>query len=777
MSTTASTEPYRDRTLPVGRRVDDLLGRMTLREKVGQVNQRLHGWELYDRPADGGPATLTRALDDEIDRFGGVGALYGLQRADPWSGRTTRDGVGAAEAADLARRVQERVRGRSRLGIPTLLVEEMPHGLQAVDGTVLPVNLAAASAWDPGLVHDAARAATGELRARGGHVALVSATDVLRDPRWGRAEETFGEDPYLASELTTAVVRGVQGGTGATGTFAPEEAAVVLKHVAGQGATVGGRNWPATELGWRELYEVHLPPVRAGVEAGAAGVMAAYNELEGVPCAASRRLLTGVLRGQLGFAGLVMADGQALDRLVRLTGDAAAAAARSLHAGTDLSLWDEVFPRLDEAVERGLVDVADLDAAVARVLTLKFRLGLFDEEARSAPPEAQGVEVVAARTREAAERLASAGVTLLQRGSGLLPLPSGRVAVMGPHAGTVTHLLGDYTAEQRPGAGTSLAAALGELAGPGTRVEHVPGATFEGAHESRDAAVALAGGADVAVLAIGGSSARAEASFDDNGAAVVDGRLTSMTCGEGVDLAGLRIGAAQLDLLRAVAATGTPVVTVVVGGRPHLLEEVLELSDTVLACFYPGIAGGRVLAEVLLGRRAPAGRLPATLPRRAEALPVAYNGKDHRSRGYVDVADPVLLPFGHGLGPVDAEITGLTLDRTEITRAELAAGARVRCTVALANPAPVAAPALVQAYLHRVTADAWPRTRELRGFARAVVPAGASATVTLELGARELEAVREDPAGLAYDVAAGVCEVQVGLSSRPACVVTLTIHP
>ena len=305
-----------------------------------------------------------------------MGALYGLQRADPWSGVTAETGIGAADGARVSDAVQRHVVENTRLGIPVLLVEEMPHGLQALDGTVLPVNLAVGATWNPELYEEAAALAAGQLRARGGHVALVSALDLVRDPRWGRAEECFGEDPYLAARFTEALVRGVQGPAGDR--IGPDRAAVVLKHFAGQGATVGGRNSAATELGARELHEIHLVAALAGVRAGAAGVMAAYNEFDGVPCAASHQLLTGILRERWGFGGLVMADGLAIDRLVRLAGDPVAAGALALRAGTDLSLWDDCYPRLAEAVRRGLVEEATLDTAVGRVLALKFRLGLFE---------------------------------------------------------------------------------------------------------------------------------------------------------------------------------------------------------------------------------------------------------------------------------------------------------------------------------------------------------------------------------------------------------------
>lgn len=505
---------------------------MTPREKVGQLNQRMYGWNAYRRTPDG-RFELTDALRAETDRFAGLGALYGLQRADAWSGVDHGSGPGAEDAAALADLVQRHVVESSRLGIPALFVEEVPHGLMALDGTVLPVNLGVGATWDPALYERAAAHAAAELRARGGHVALVSALDIARDPRWGRTEECFGEDPYLAARLTEALVRGMQG---SGELFAPDKAPVVLKHFAGQGATVGGRNSAESELGLRELHEIHLPAARAGVRAGAAAVMAAYNEVDGMPCSGNRALLTELLRDEWGFEGLVMADGFAVDRLARITGDKVSAGALALNSGVDLSLWDEGFTHLEEAVERGLVEEAALDAAVARVLRLKFRLGLFDRQLAATPPAPTG-------GRTLSVDLARAAVTLLAN-DGTLPVGAhvSRIAVLGPQSATAAHQSGDYTAPQRPGTGSSVLDALRRLAPPGVDIRHARGCALTGDDRSGiPEAVAAAAASDLAVLVLGGSSARTpDTDFAANGAAL--NAVSEMTCGEGVDLAGLRLG-------------------------------------------------------------------------------------------------------------------------------------------------------------------------------------------------------------------------------------------
>ncbi|MCX4556127.1 glycoside hydrolase family 3 C-terminal domain-containing protein [Streptomyces phaeochromogenes] len=722
---------------------------MTLREKAGQLNQRMYGWDAYRRTPDG--FELTEALYAETERFAGLGALYGLLRADAWSGVDPSTGAGAADGATLADLVQRHVMESSRLGIPALLVEEVPHGLMALDGTVLPVNLAVGATWDPELYEQAAAHAAAELRARGGHVALVSALDLARDPRWGRTEECFGEDPYLAARLTEALVRGMQGQSGCgDGQFAGDKAAVVLKHFAGQGATVGGRNSAESELGPRELHEIHLPAARAGVRAGAAAVMAAYNEVDGLPCAGNRALLTGLLRERWAFDGLVMADGLAVDRLARITGDTVSAGALALNSGVDLSLWDDGFTHLEEAVERGLVTEDVLDAAVARVLRLKFRLGLFErpctDDRLTAPSPDRG--------RELSTALARGAITLLHDDGGVLPVrPTvSRIAVLGPHAATTAHQLGDYTAPQRPDTGASLLDGLRRLAPPGVDIRHARGCALTGNDLSGiPEAIAQAGVSDLAVLALGGSSARTpETDFAANGAAL--GAVSEMTCGEGVDLAGLRLGRAQHALLDAVVATGTPTVVVLVQGRPHAVPEAAERAAALLTAWYPGPWGGDALAEVLLGNAEPLGRLPVSVPRSAAQLPVYYNHKDTEYGAYVDESAEPLYSFGHGLSYTSFAYGPPLLSGRTVTVDVTNTGERVGRTV-------------VQLYIRRLVTSVWPRTLELRAFRNVELTPGETRTVAIPLDADQLAQVGAD---LETGVLPGTMEIRVAESARAA---------
>lgn len=744
------TALYRNPAAPIEARVRDLLSRMTLREKVGQLNQRMYGWNAYRRTPSG--FELTEALHAETERFAGLGALYGLLRADAWSGVDHVTGADAADSAALADLVQRHVVNESRLGIPALLVEEVPHGHMALDGTVFPVNLAVGATWDPELYEQAAAHAAAELRARGGHLALVSALDIARDPRWGRTEECFGEDPYLASRFTEALVRGMQGRNPGE-IFAPDKAPVVLKHFAGQGATIGGRNSAESELSPRELHEIHLPAARAGVRAGAAAVMAAYNEVDGMPCSGNRAVLTDLLRERWGFEGLVMADGLAVDRLARITGDKVSAGALALNSGVDLSLWDEGFTHLEEAVERGLVREETLDAAVTRVLHLKFRLGLFERpyttDQLASPPTALG--------RDLSTALARAAVTLLHNNADVLPIPptATRIAVLGPHAATTAHQLGDYTAPQRPGTGTSVLDGLRLLAAPGVQITHARGCALTGADTSGiPEAVSVADAADLAVLVLGGSSARTpETDFATNGAA--QQASSQMTCGEGVDLAGLRLGESQYELLRAVSATGTPAVVVLVQGRPHAVPEAADLAAALLTAWYPGPWGGDAIAEVLLGHAEPTGRLPVSVPRSAAQLPVYYNHKDTEYGSYVDESAEPLYSFGHGLS-----YTTFAYGPPRLSGRE---GHTVEADVT--NTGERHGRTVVQVYVRRLLTPVWPRALELRAFRSVGLAPGESRTVDIPLEADQLTLV---DAGLETTVAPGTLEIRVAQSSRAA---------
>ncbi|MEQ4723924.1 glycoside hydrolase family 3 N-terminal domain-containing protein [Nonomuraea sp. B19D2] len=699
--------------MPSTEEVERVLTRLSLREKVGQLNQRLYGWQAVERAPRGG-FRLTGLARAELDRWGGLGALYGLFRADAWSGRSWADGIRPEERAEVAALVQDEVSraGGHRIGV--LLSEEAPHGHQALGGTLLPANLAVAAGWDPALLTEAAAAVAAELAASGVHLALVSALDLLRDPRWGRAEECFGEDPLLAAELTRALVLGMQGGD--RGAVGHGGVAIVLKHLAGQGEAVGGRNGQSAVIGPRDLRELHLPAVRAGVEAGVLGFMAAYNDIDGVPCCANADLLTGFLRGECGFDGIVMADGLAVDRLTAMTGDATAAAVAALEAGVDLSLWDESFTLLERAAAADPRVAGLVDAACRRVLTLKHRFGLLTETTPTVT--AHGATTHGGTAGGLSRRLARQSLVLLHNAGDRLPLdPKAltKVVLAGPNARDVTALLGDYVPPLPAQSAAGLDLALRQSL-PDAEVVCPPGMPT----------AAELNGADVVILALGGTSHRTYAEeFAANGA--IAGQAAGATCGEGVDLADISLPGGQDALVAAVRAqAGCPVVAVVVAGRPHVLTGVLENTDALLWAGYPGPHGGHAIADALLGRYEPVGRLPFTAPSHPGAVPVRHNDRHPAGHVYQDAPDPVLFPFGHGLRYRPVLFDRLTAEAHTDT---------IRVSVEVTNPAGSAAEVIVPLFGHRTGGTTLPRVRELLAFRRVTVPAGARTTVVWDLPA------------------------------------------
>lgn len=766
-------EKYKDKQQPIQARVEDLLARMTLKEKVGQLNQNMYGWDAYRKTGQG--IELTEVFRDQVAFGDGMGALYGLFRADPWSAVTYENGIPTENNAKIANKVQRYVIENTRLGIPVLLSEECPHGHQALDGTLIPANIGAGSTWNPELMEEMYAYVAAEIRSRGGHLGLISTLDILREPRWGRSEECYSEDPYLAASLTASAVRGLQG-TSSQDLQRPDKVVAVLKHFCAQGACEGGRNaWPVA-IGERELREIHLPGMKAGVAAGAMGCMAAYNEIDGIPCHANSALLTGLLREEWGFEGIVMADGQAVDRLLKQAGDHERAASAALSAGVDLSLWDTSFTTLESAVSNGIANREWIDRAVRRVLHLKFTLGLFDnpytDESRAA--EVVGSQEIRAKNLQVAKE----SVVLLKNDNQTLPLRKDlkKIAVIGPNADKLYNQLGDYTSIQREGTGITVLQGIRNTAPEHVEIEYAPGCEILNPSKAGFAeAVAAAQMADVVVLVVGGSSARNfDIEFDSNGAAILSGtNPTEMNCGEGVDLADLRLGGVQEELVREIAATGKPVVAVLIQGRPHAITSIVDLCDAVLCGWYPGQEGGQAIGEILFGQYNPDGKLSVSLPRSSAQLPVHYNAKDMGKKPvYLDTSAEPLFPFGYGMSYTTFSYSGLRLVREDISKEDLDNGRTVEVQVDIENTGTLSGAEVVQLYIKDLEASITRRVKELKGYRKLKLDPGERRTVTLHLGKEEL-AIWNDR--MNFVVEPGNVTVMVGSSSQDTQDINLKI--
>ncbi|HEY6886736.1 MAG TPA: glycoside hydrolase family 3 N-terminal domain-containing protein [Solirubrobacter sp.] len=674
-------------------RADALIAEMTPAEKAGQLTQ-------YFYFGDGGSAAVEAAVSR-----GEVGSL--LFVTDP------------AEINRLQRLATE----GNRFGIPALFGFDVIHGLR----TILPVPIALAASWDPATIERGQAVAAREARAVGIHWAFAPMVDIARDPRWGRIIEGAGEDPFLGAAVAAAQVRGFQG----DGVGDPERMLAGPKHFAGYGAALGGRDYDEADLSDSALHNVYFPPFAAALAAGAGNVMTAYMDLNGIPATGNRWLFTDVLRGAFGFEGFVVSDANAVRNLVThgFAADLADAAARALNAGTDMemAIADPAYAHLPEALKRGDVDEATLDGSVRRVLEAKLALGLFDDPYVD---EDRAKTVLADPAhREVARVAAERSAVLLRNAGDLLPLdPSTSIAVVGPLADSRRDTLGpwcfDFDLDETVTVVEGIIGRAGDVSfAPGLRpTQRVFPSMFDmfGNNTPEDPqvfddeaefarAIAVAGAADVAV--------------------VVVGEWQNMI-GEAASRSSLDLPGRQLELLQAVAATGTPVVLLIMNGRPLDLRWAAEHVPAILDVWYPGTRGGEAVANLLFGDVSPGGKLPFTWPRTVGQVPLVYSHTishepENQWRRYWDEESTPLFAFGHGLSYSRFVYSELAIDGDTVSVQVSNVGART-------------ADEVVQLYIHQRHGTASRPVRELKGFERVTLEAGESRTVRFTLGPAEL---------------------------------------
>ena len=742
--TTLTGAPYRDASLPIENRVTDLLGRMTQAEKIAQLGSvwpaQLSDGETFDA------ALAEEACPD------GIGQVTRV------SGSTLLDADGATRmGADIQRWLQE----ETRLGIPAILHEESLHGLTAQGAVVHPQSINMASTWRPELVETVAGMIGRATAARGVTLVLSPIFDITRDPRWGRLEETYGEDSYLVMAFGCAYTRGVQ----AEGVLA------CGKHLVGHGLPEGGMNRAPTHIGPRELREQFLLPFEAAVrQAGLGTMMHAYGEIDGQPCVSSRELLTDILRDEWGFGGVVVSDYDGVNELVvshAVTTDLAVAASMTLEAGMDMELPRTIAygEHLARALDDGLLDESVLDRSVSRVLRVKFEMGLLD----LAPAKVVAHDLAA--EREHALRIARESIVLLEN-DGTLPLAagSGRVAVIGPSADDPRNLVGDYAhqlhidtlldVDESIATSTPLAPSLhavrpsdeyptvlSELRARLGDVVHLPGGTlWDATDEDITSAARAAAAADVAVLVLGERS----------------GLTADAISGEARDRMDIGLPGRQQELLEVVVATGTPVVVVLIAGRPLAVPWAQQHCAAILHAWVPGERGAEAIADVLTGAVNPGGKLPVTVPRHSGQIPVYYS---HRPSGghsnwrieYQDGSNLPLWPFGFGRSYTTFDLADLRL-----STAVIAADGEVEISATVRNSGDRAGDEVVQLYVRDVEASLTRPIKELRGFARVGLEPGEQRTVTFTLAAEQLAFVDEPGSWL---VEPGRFRLLVGTSS------------
>jgi beta-glucosidase-like glycosyl hydrolase len=760
------TPRWQDPTLPSADRVELLLEQMTLEEKVAQLGSRWIGGGLPDAGAGADAApTPDRDVDRTVAPMQEVFAAGGSRSLE----EASRHGLGhltrvfgsapvtaAAGAAELVRQ-QRVVLDASRLRIPALVHEECLTGFTTFGATVYPAAIAWGATFDPDLVERMAAAIGRDMAAVGVHQGLSPVLDVVRDYRWGRVEETMGEDPYLVSVLGAAYVRGLQ----SAGVIA------TLKHFAGYSAARAGRNHGPVSMGRRELMDVILPPFETAVaQAGAGSVMNSYSDVDGVPAGADHWLLTDLLREQWGFAGSVVSDYWAVPFLAsmhRVAADFDDAGAQALAAGIDVELPDAIGfgPGLVERVRRGELPEALVDRAARRLLTQKARLGLLDADwtPEGSVAGADAVDLDSPANRALAREMAERSVILLEAGAALPLLGDGRpalrrVAVIGPCAADPRVFMGCYAfpnhvLPRHPGLGlglevqTAVDALAAEL--PGVEVVHEQGCAVQGADRSGfEAALAAARGADLCVAVVGDLA----------------GLFGHGSSGEGCDAEDLRLPGVQAELLRELLDTGTPVVVVVVSGRPYALGEVHGRAAGLVQAFMPGEEGGPVIAGVLSGRVQPSGKLPVQIPKRRGGQPRTYLQPplgSPESAGISTLDATPLYPFGYG-----GSYTTFEVDALRISDAEVPTDGAFTVSVRVRNTGPREGDEVVQLYLHDVVAQVARPVKQLAGFARVGLAPGNAVEVRFRVHAdrtaypnRQLERIVEP----------GDIEVMVGTSA------------
>lgn len=738
--------PFQDASLPIDQRVEDLLSRMTLEEKAGQL-MCLMGWNYYQ--IDGRKVTVSNQFRHQVDSMH-VGMFWAVFRADPWTQKTIANGLDPALAAQAANAMQRYAIEHTRLGIPIFLAEEAPHGHMAIGATVFPTGLGMAATWNPGLVQQVGKVIGKEIRLQGGHISYGPVLDLARDPRWSRVEETMGEDPYLTEEMGAAMVDGLGGGD----LSLPYSTIATLKHFIAYGTTEGGQNGARSIVGPRELKQVFLTPFKRAIDAGALSVMTAYNSLDGVPCTSNRQLLSDVLRGEWNFKrGMVVSDLFSIDGLKGTHHTAANwqdAAIQALQAGVDVDLGGNCFTDLVDAVKNGKVKEAALDQAVERVLRLKFEMGLFENpyvDGKSAGKEVNNPSSIAI-----AKQVALESITLLKN-DGILPLSKEMsVAVVGPNADNVYNMLGDYTAPQPDGKVVTVYQGIKAMLGD-ARCTHVKGCAIRDTTESDiPAAVEAAMQADVVIAVVGGSSARDfKTSYEDTGAASAEqATISDMECGEGFDRATLDLLGRQMELLEALKKTGKPLVVVYIEGRPLNKNWAAENANALLTAYYPGEQGGNAIAKVLFGDYNPAGRLPVSVPRHVGQLPVYYNKPAPAAHDYVEMSAKPLYPFGYGLSYTTFEYSDLTVTGLD-------------ATFKVTNTGNHKGDEVVQLYLHQDLASVVQPERQLKAFKRITLEPGETRTVTLHLDYDDLAIVDAD---MQWTVEPGTYHLLIGSSSK-----------
>lgn len=676
----------------IHKRAVEITDELTLKEKIGQISQVAAGYRCYTL-TEGGDIEFSEEFVNTVKEYGGLGAISGILRADPWSGRYYGTGITLDMREKIANKIQAYIEENTRMKLPVMVEVEASHGLQSLGSVMYPTGLASAASFNPNLYGEMMEAIGQEIEASGNHVAFLTLIDLARDPRWGRCEECLGEDPFLASEMAAAAVTNIK----------KSNVLACAKHFAAAGACEGGVNCGEIHIGPRELKDLGLPAAKASVDAGCDMIMVAYNSIDGTPVHVDGNMLTNILRGELGFDGIIISDGDAVRSASRNLGlSAQDTAVLCIKAGVDLSLADShCFTELENAVNTGTLDISYIDKACVKVIEKKLELGLFEkryiaEGSARAYNEDKHCERIA-------YKMAAESITMIKNENALPISKTTKVALIGENAVDIYHTLGDYTSERLSDEGTTIYNAI---------KDRFKSTVFaEGWNYNRESdineAIKAAEEADVIIFAAGGTSRRDfDAKYLSNGA--VSESKSYMDCGEGLDLASIQLHSRQLELLRKLKEVGKPIISVVIMGRAYVLKELEELSDAVLVAWYPGQEGGYAIADIIAGDVNPSGKLSVTLPSHTGVYPVCHDAYPIW-RHYFDSAKPILYPFGYGLSYSRFEYSDLETEKT-------AEGIKVEFNVT--NISDIEGKEVVQIYITPSGDSVAHRRNQLKGFSK-----------------------------------------------------------
>ncbi len=705
----------------------ELLKKLTLKEKVAQLSQTVSGYRGFKR--SGEDFYFLPAFYDFLENYGAMGAISNILRADSFAIKKWSDGIEPKHRIKVANKLQSEVLKKARVPIPVFIEVEANHGVMALGSEMFPTNLGMGCAFNDELYGKIMRTVGKEIALSGNHIALTTMLDMARDPRWGRTEEFFSEDPYLAARYAEQGVKG----------FKNSSSLICCKHFCATGDCYGGLNTAEVNVGERELHDIHLPAAVKAVSAGADLIMAAYNTVDGIPCHVNRHILSDILRNELKFKGIVLSDGWGVERAIAQMGlSPERGAAEILKAGVDLSLADHgAFLNLISACEKGLISEEVIDSAVLRILEKKYESGLFDNPFKE-ENDALTAYIGSGEQKRLAYEAASESIVLLKN-NGILPLnPKKRVALFGCHAENIYYLLGDYTPLQDTNAHNTI---LDTFSDGFESVLYTHGWKFNGDTSDIDHAVELARQCEVAVVTVGGSSARplADTVLDSKTGAALQSE-GFLDCGEGCDVSDISLPGSQTELIRRLKAEGIPVITLMIAGRPYVLTEISSLSDAVLSAWYPGHEGAKAIYDVITGKINPSGKLSVSIPYAPTCLPAYYNRfektvEDPKRKAYsgtyYDHLTPVLYPFGYGLsyssfGYSDMQVTKLSKNRFEIN-------------VTVENTSDVGGKEVVQLYIKGSGNTVRRRAKELRGYEKIYLAPHEKKQISFTLGYDELK--------------------------------------